>query len=102
VVDTSIKLSGVISSVTLQWGHHFAVVDTQSFLVRMRVVVQASMGPPLCSGGYLRVELVDHVNTSLASMGPPLCSGGYYHMTDLNVDWYLRLEWGHHFAVVDT
>ena len=62
----------------LQWGHHFAVVDTTiGFGVPYAAVQHASMGPPLCSGGY----------------SPP---HGPSHSGRLS------LQWGHHFAVVDT
>jgi len=37
---------------TLQWGHHFAVVDTAHGASVCAPPDQASMGPPLCSGGY--------------------------------------------------
>ncbi len=62
----------------LQWGHHFAVVDT---------------APPANRCGTCRIP---------ASMGPPLCSGGYPMMDRLTCTPSSKLQWGHHFAVVDT
>ena len=61
----------------LQWGHHFAVVDTPRSLVLGDDLLRASMGPPLCSGGYETGFRRCREVLTVASMGPPLCSGGY-------------------------
>ena len=86
----------------LQWGHHFAVVDTVKALAEDALKLHASMGPPLCSGGYVQEAVPGRHGASQcfneattlqwwirehggavgdrgepASMGPPLCSGGY-------------------------
>ena len=84
------------------------------------------MGPPLCSGGYqtrsrCRVRVRDCFNgattlqwwirrsdllrlsaSRIASMGPPLCSGGYGVDLSDHLEQIDLLQWGHHFAVVDT
>ena len=78
VVDTSISLTLIRTLCGwLQWGHHFAVVDTFTASV-----------PPL--------------SKHLASMGPPLCSGGYQSSLLRVLAQQAVLQWGHHFAVVDT
>jgi len=42
-----------LSADELQWGHHFAVVDTGAQSRSRIPPAGASMGPPLCSGGYV-------------------------------------------------
>jgi len=67
----------VPSAIVLQWGHHFAVVDTGYEYDSIQSVGLASMGPPLCSGGYDESHQRHLLVVLRASMGPPLCSGGY-------------------------
>jgi len=127
VVDTSAGSERLSAYGRLQWGHHFAVVDTKHDLVAVSAFATASMGPPLCSGGYGEVTyfacpqveslqwghhfaVVDTASTSATTWNRSTCFNGA-----TTLQWWIRagigspldvemvgLQWGHHFAVVDT
>ena len=59
----------------LQWGHRLVAVESAQAAGRAPEAGQASMGPPLGSGGINRAYRAEGASRR-ASMGPPLGSGG--------------------------
>jgi len=102
VVDTS--PNGAIRSswcAPLQWGHHFAVVDTRLGGSREAGEGVASMGPPLCSGGYMPRPESLHPRSRCFNGATTL---QWWIPASLSIAFASSrsLQWGHHFAVVDT
>ncbi len=61
----------------LQWGHHFAVVDTHQRRISMAELVRRFNGATTLQWWIRAGELTLWTSSTAASMGPPLCSGGY-------------------------
>jgi len=101
VVDTSAGSERLSAYGRLQWGHHFAVVDTSAGSERLSAYGRLQWGHHFAVVDT-KHDLVAVSAFATASMGPPLCSGGYGEVTYFACPQVESLQWGHHFAVVDT